>query len=304
MHYTGLTYRPPYEANSLLLQATSGCSHNRCTFCSMYLDTPFTASLLAEIEEDLIEAARIWPDARRVFLVNGDAFALSSDRLLEISELVHRYLPQVESIGAYARVDNIAHKTDRELAALARGGYAEINIGVESGLDDVLAYMNKGYTAEKARRELARLTAAGLPFNTNIITAAAGPDRIAEHATANAALVNETNPSLVFVSPLHVDPGSRLEREVAAGRFTECTLGQYLEEEILFLEGLELDGCLFFGLHVSNPVPVAGWLPRDKTELLERLRAGRDALGPELLASHPSKGAEGSLHGRIPGLER
>ena len=295
MHYDGITFRPPYEMYSLLLQVTRGCSHNACTFCTMYTNEPFCVSPVEEIVEDLAEAAVSLPHTRRVFLVNGDAFCLPADALLNIAEMVHEALPLVESIGCYARITNVTSKTDEELAALAAAGYTNINIGVESALDGVLTFMNKGYTAEEARHQLARLHAAGLPFNLNIINAAAGPTRITEHAAANAALVNGAKPTLVFVSPLHVDSGSRLEQLVADGMFEECTLGQYLEEEIAFLEGLEVDGCVFYGSHVSNPVPVSGLLPRDKDEMLAELREGLASMPPEARDSHPSKGMEGAL---------
>ena len=295
MHYDGTTFRPPYEAYSLLLQVTRGCSHNACTFCSMYQDVPFSVSPLEEIVDDIVEASRLGVRANRVFLVNGDAFCLPAQALLNIAEMIHEALPQVQGIGCYARITNVAAKTDDELAALAAAGYSDINIGVESGLDSVLEFMNKGYTVAQARGQFARLHAAGLPFNVNIINAAAGPNRIAEHAAANAALVNEAKPTLVFVSPLHVDPGARLEALVRDGAFEECTLGQYLEEEIAFLEGLELEDCVFFGAHVSNPVRVNGLLPRDKDTLLEALRDGLAQMPKELRDSHPSKGAEGSL---------
>ena len=111
MHYTGLTYRPPYEANSLILQVTSGCSHNRCTFCTMYRDVPFAVSPIEEVEADLREAARSWPWAQRVFLANGDAFCLPASRLEEIAQLIHRYLPEVRSIGGYASIKNIRTKS-------------------------------------------------------------------------------------------------------------------------------------------------------------------------------------------------
>jgi hypothetical protein len=118
---------------------------------------------------------------------------------------------------------------------------------------------------------------------------------LAEHAKANAELANEVQPTLIFVSPLHIDPGSDLEHIAEAGGFEECTLGQYIDEEILFLEGLEQRDCVFFGLHVSNPIPVAGWLPRDKETLLYELRRGKARLSQRVLDSHPSKGAEGAL---------
>ena len=295
MHYTGLTFRPPYEAYSLLLQVTRGCSHNACTFCSMYRTEAFSVSPAEEIVDDLVEAARDYSYVQRVFLVNGDAFCLSAEELATIADMIHEALPHVESIGCYARIPNVTAKTTDELALLAAKGYSNINIGVESGLDDVLAFMNKGYTVDEARRQFARLHEAGLSFNINIINAAAGPARIAEHAAANAALTNEAQPTLVFVSPLHVDPGTPLERLLAEGRFEECTLGQYLDEEIAYLEGLELDDCVFFGLHVSNPVPVQGSLPRDKDALLAALREGRDRIPAHVLASHPSKGSEGRI---------
>ena len=295
MHYDGMTFRPPYEAYSLLLQVTRGCSHNACTFCSMYRTERFSVSPAEEIVEDLVEAARDYTYAKRVFLVNGDAFCLSANELVTIADMIHEALPYVESIGCYARIPNIASKTDDELALLASKGYADINIGVESALDDVLTFMNKGYDVATAREQFARLQRAGLPFNVNIINAAAGPARIAEHAAANAALVNEAKPTLIFVSPLHVDPGTPLASLLAAGEFEECTLGQYLEEEIAFLEGLTLDDCVFFGLHVSNPVPVSGLLSRDKAAMLLRLREGMARIPQERLDSHPTKGTEGRL---------
>ena len=282
MHYDGMTFRPPYEARSLLLQVTRGCSHNACTFCSMYRDVSFAISPLEEIVDDLAEAAWAYPYVSRMFLVNGDAFCLPADALLNIAEMIHEALPNVRSIGCYARIPNVTSKTDAELAALAAAGYDNINIGVESGLDDVLALMNKGFTVEEARLQFARLRAAG-------------PQRIAEHAAANAALVNEAQPTLIFVSPLHVDPGTPLVGLIERGEFEECTLGQYLEEEIAFLEGLELDDCVFFGAHVSNPIPVNGLLPRDKDELLTVLRDGMARIPRTQLDAHPSKGAEGSL---------
>ena len=297
MHYTGPTFRPPYEAQSLLLQVTTGCSHNKCTFCSMYDEVPFSVSPIEEIEEDLAYVGRSRTLFDRVFLVNGDAFVLSYERLVEIAELVHRYLPRIRTIGGYASVNNILGKTAEELAHLAELGYADFNIGLESGLDSVLSYMNKGYTLADAREAFARLNGAGMPFNLNIITCAAGQGHTLEHAESNAAIVNEAKPTLVFVSPLHVDPGAPLERLVAEGDFVECTLRDYIVEEIEFLRRLELDNCVFFGQHVSNPVRVSGLLPRDKQFLIDELEAGIGRFPEWQLASVPAKGSEGRMIG-------
>ena len=187
MKYTGLTYRPPYEADSLLLQVTAGCSHNRCSFCTMYRDVPFEEESMEQIESDLQEIAgaiaaargarRYVPDISRVFLENGDPFCLPADRLAEIAQLVHRYLPGVERIAMYASVKNIRSKTDAELRMLRGLGINELNVGVESGLDDALARMNKGYTAEQAFYELGRLRDAGIDYGANIIFGCAGAGR-------------------------------------------------------------------------------------------------------------------------------
>ena len=118
MHYTGTIYRPPFEARSLLLQVTTSCSHNRCSFCTMYRDEPFRMEPLDQIEEDLVEARQYVPNVTRVFLENGDPFALSADRLEQIAVMIHAYLPRVETIAMYASVKNVIGKSDEELRRL------------------------------------------------------------------------------------------------------------------------------------------------------------------------------------------
>lgn len=295
MHYTGTTFRPPYEAYSIILQVTTGCSHNACVFCSMYQDVDFAVSPLEEVEADLQEVAHTTPRVKRVFLANGDAFTLPAEHLTKVAELIHHYLPNIETIGGYASINNIKTKSDEDLRRLVELGFADFNIGLESGLGDVLAYMNKGYTLAEAKEQLARLNNAGMPFNLNIINAAAGPDRIEEHARANAAIVNEAQPTLVFVSPLHADPGTPLARDIETGKFVECTLRKYIEEEIAFLCGLEQRDCTFYGAHVSNPIQVVGRLPQDKEGLLDALVSGMAEIPDYILDSHPHKGAEGRL---------
>ena len=189
MHYTGTIYRPPFEARSLLLQVTTGCSHNRCSFCTMYRNEQFGVEPLEQVEADLQEAREYVPNVTRVFLENGDPFALSADRLEEIAVMVHAYLPKVETIAMYASIKNVIGKTDEELKRLRILGINELNIGVESGLDDALSYMNKGYTAKQAVYELNRLGAAGIDYGANIILGCAGAERRHENAAATATLL-------------------------------------------------------------------------------------------------------------------
>ena len=294
MKYTGQVYRPPFEAKSLLLQVTRGCSHNSCTFCTMYRDTPFGTESYEQIEEDLKEARERFPAARRVFLENGDAFCLSAERLARIAEMVREYLPLTETITMYASVLNIRDKTDAELKMLRDLGIDQLNVGVESGLDDALKYMNKGYTAAEAVRELKRLQSAGMDYAVNVILGGAGSGRQRENAEATAALLNETRPYLVFTGTLHSEPGCRLHEDLRTGAFQENTFREYLEEEECLLENLKLHGSYFFGLHPSNIVQVYGVLDRDQEKLTGEVRRRKEELR-DVLDLRPLRGGEGAV---------
>lgn len=297
MHYTGPVYRPPFEANSLLLQVTVGCSHNKCAFCTMYRETPFAVCPAEEVAADIEEAARRRPDATRVFLENGDAFVLSADRLEQIAELIHEKLPKVETITMYASILNVRTKTDAELRRLRALGVNELNIGVESGLDAALTMMNKCYTAEEARDELLRLRAAGFDFCLNIIFGAAGKALRRENAEATAALLNAAKPFLIFTGTVHADPGCPLYEDMRSGTFTEPTFGECLEEEELLLERLTLEDTYFFGVHPSNVLPMRGVLPRDKAAMLAAIEEMRAHLGKRL-DERPIRTGEGGILNR------
>ena len=294
MHYTGTIYRPPFEARSLLLQVTTGCSHNRCSFCTMYRDEPFRVEPLEQIEEDLAEARQYVPNVTRVFLENGDPFALSADRLEQIAVMIHAYLPRVETIAMYASIKNVIGKSDEELRRLRNLGINELNIGVESGLDEALVYMNKGYTSDQAKHELNRLKEAGIDYGANIILGCAGPERRHENAAATAALLNETKPYLIFTGTIHSDLGCPLYEDIQNGRFVESTFGEYLDEEEELLELLELTDCYLFGLHPSNIVTMHGNLPEDKAVMLDLIRKRREELANRL-DERPVRYGEGAV---------
>ena len=297
MHYTGPVYRPPFEANSLLLQVTVGCSHNKCAFCTMYRETPFTVCPTEQVEADIDEAARRWPNSQRVFLENGDAFVLSAERLEQIAEMIHARLPKVQTITMYASILNVRTKSDEELRRLRAAGINELNIGVESGLDEALTLMNKCYTAKEAKDELLRLKAAGFDCCLNIIFGAAGAAHWRENAEATAALLNAAKPFLIFTGTVHADPGCPLYEDMQSGAFTESTFGEYLEEEELLLNNLALEDTCFFGVHPSNVLPMRGILPRDKDAMLEAIREMRAHMGSRL-SERPIRTGEGEILNR------
>ena len=297
MNYTGPVYRPPFEADSLLLQVTVGCSHNQCAFCTMYRAVPFSVCPMEQVEADIEEAARRWPNAKRVFLENGDPFVLSAERLVRIAEAIHAKLPRVETIAMYASIQNIRSKTDAELRHLRALGVNELNIGVESGLDSALKLMNKGHTVRESIDELLRLKAAGMDFGLNIIFGAAGSDHWRENAEATAALLNTAQPYLIFTGTVHADPGCPLYEDMRSGAFVENTFGEYLDEEELLLELLDLENTYYFGLHPSNVLPMRGMLPRDKEEMLKAVQDMRKRM-KDNLDKRPVRVGEGAIINR------
>lgn len=295
MNYTGTIYRPPFEASSLLLQVTVGCSHNRCSFCTMYRDIPFRAESTEQIENDLKEAALRYRGVTRVFLENGDPFVLSADKLTRIAELIHQYLPAVKTVAMYASIKNIRSKTDAELRRLRDLGINELNIGVESGYDPALDYMNKGHTSAEAVSELLRLKKAGIDYGLNVILGCSGSGNARENALATAKLLNKTQPYLIFTGTMHADPGCPLYDDLRSGAFVENTVGEYLDEEELLIEGLEFENCRYFGLHPSNVFRVDAMLPGDKKEMLRELRGLRNCFTKEQLDSRPKRAGEGGI---------
>ncbi len=295
MKYTGNIYRPPYEANSLLLQLTTGCSHNKCSFCTMYKDIPFEVESMEQIEKDLLEARRMYSSVERIFLLNGDAFSLSFNKLKALGMKIHEIFPEIKTIAAYASVNSIKMKTDDELKELRYLKFNDFNIGVESGMNEVLVNLNKGYDLNEARTQLLRLKSAGIRFCTNIVIGSGGTEKSFENAVRSAELMNEVQPWMIFLTTLFIDPSSRLYEDVRAGRFEENSAGQNLFEEIEFIRRLELKDTYFFGLHTSNAVQVGGRLPMDKEKILKSLEDGKKSFDISFLEKRPRRGHEG-LH--------
>ena len=283
------TFQPPLAEGALAVSVTSGCSYNRCAFCTMYHGEPFRALPLERTREELAAAKKTYPHVGRVFLEEGDAFALPAARLAEIARLVREFYPAA-AISCFASIHNIKTKSRRELAELRALGVNRLNVGAESGLDDVLAFMNKGFTAAETRGQLAKLRAAGIDFSINIINGAAGSGRQSESARANAALVNEVRPAAVFTTNLLREAGSRLDLDVKSGAFHMCTLRQLVEEELEFIERLEIDGAYLYGMNPCGVMPIRGRLMRDKPRMLEKFRRQIASLSAEELNWTPMWG--------------
>jgi len=271
MHYTGNVIRPPHEARNILLQVTVGCSYNRCTFCNIYQDSPFRVSPMAEIEQDLDEVRRHYPGCPRVFLLNGDAFALSYEKLKAIAEKIREYLPNCRIISAYAGITNIKDKTVDQLRDLRAMGVTKLTIGIETGDDEVLARVRKGYTAADIVEQCGKLDEAGMQYSIIYLGALAGHGGGEKNARESAKVFNRINPTHIGATSLTLLPGSELYEDAVAGRFVEAKELERARELLTLVDGLEIK-TFFAANHVSNNVVIKGHLPEDKPAMLTALR--------------------------------
>ncbi len=304
MHFTGTIWRPPYEAASLLIQVTAGCTHHRCKFCTLYNDLPFPfrMSPLEEIEADLLEAQAALhspmgkltaalqglplPEApRRAFLTGANPFVLQADRLLDIAQRIGRYFPAVQTIGCFARVTDVRLKTDGELDTLKAAGYDGLTLGVETGDGPSLAFMDKGYTPEDILTQCQRLDRAGIGYNFFYLTGIAGAGQGERSALASAELFNRLRPRLIGSSMLTLYPDSRLYQELQGGNWSEAGELEKYEELRTLVSHLDIP-VAFAALGASNAYQFQGRLPEDRQALLSTLDQIIRREGEERLRSY------------------
>ena len=263
MHFSSGINRPPYEANDGFLQVTSGCSHGQCEFCTFYKDAPFKVSPMSEVEEDIKELADYGWKFERIYLQGADPFILSYDKLAKIADLIHQYLPDVKTIGGYARIDNIKNKSVEELQKLHEMGYSNFYFGNESGDDYILKRMNKGYEAQMVVDMLQRLDEAGMPYIMNFLGGLGGRGYGLNHALKSAEVINQLHPTMVYASELTLFPDTPLSKDLMAGKFAEATEVERFEELKALIQAIQVP-TVFKAEHVTLPAPIRGTLPKDR----------------------------------------
>ena len=270
LHFTGQVWRPPYEANSQLLQITSGCTWHKCKFCSLYHGTPFRMSPLSEVEADL-KVIRQWqPRAHRVYLTGANPFALSYNKLMDIAILLRKYLPHLVSFGMFARVTDIAPKSIEDLKNLRHMKLDSINIGIETAHDPTLERMNKGYRATDILHQLSKLDEAGIHYNVFYLNGLGGKGKGFESAIATSDVLNKLHPCIINIVSLTVFPKSQLHQEIVDGTYVEAPEIERLVEMRTLISRLNIKVNIM-GHHISNTVPVTGALPNDKAAILHEL---------------------------------
>lgn len=266
MHFTGTIWRPPYEAWSSLLQVTAGCTHHKCKFCTLYEDINFKMSPLSEIEEDLQFLAKMSPNTRRLFLVGANPFVLSTQKLKNIANLSKQYLQKLTNIGCFARITDIAPKSIEELKTLRAVGYNRITIGVETGDDEALEFMNKGYSSADILEQCRKFDEANIEYNFFYLAGIYGHGKSAEGVKNTIKVFNQLNPKIIGSSMLTVYPSSELYAEIQNGSWQEENEKEKLTELKMLIEGLKIK-THFAALGASNMFNMQGFLPNDREML-------------------------------------
>lgn len=284
MNHEGFIIRPPSEADSILLQVTLGCSHNKCTFCGAYTGKRFRVKDQAQVMADINWAAKKLPRQRRLFLMDGDALVLPMNRLEPILTAIRDKLPQVRRVGSYASARSLKTKTDAELARLKELGLDIIYLGLESGDEDVLARMNKGVTVAEQLHQAARAKSAGLKLNVTVLLGLAGPEGSTRHAKATGNALSAMDPEQAAALSLMLVPDTPLHDDWEAGRFTQSTAPELLAEFGTLVEHTHLSRGLFLCNHASNYLPIRARFPKEKDSVLRSINAalaGETELTPE-----------------------
>lgn len=271
--YSQPLFRPPSEANNIILQITHGCSYNACTFCSMYETKTYREKSLQEIFKDIDTLAQLYPNAHKIFLADGDAMAVNTSTLLTVLEYLHRKFPHLRRISSYASVINLEQKTKEELEQLYSAGLKLIYFGIETGSNELLKRIQKGTTFEKMKEGLNKASHAGMKISATVILGVGGKKYSREHATQTAQLVNET--TLNYLSTLQLGVQQTKEEQFYKkfdNSFEWLNDQEMLKEQLLFLESLNpTNAVIFRSNHASNSFALAGTLPKDKKRLIEEL---------------------------------
>ncbi len=282
MRYEGNIYRPPSEARSYLLQVTIGCAHNECTFCNMFKDKDFRVREEAEVLEDLEMARRVYGSVRRIFLCDGDALCLSTQRLLTILDRIRELFPDCERVGAYGSPKDVLRKTPEELKELAAHGLAIIYIGAESGNEEVLRRMHKGATRDEIITAVNKIEDNDMEASVTFISGLGGKELWREHAVDTGTMISAMRATYVSLLTLMVERPAPLVDLVESGEFEVLSPEEVVAETLLLMENTCVDPehpCVFRSNHASNYLSLRGDLPKDQDAFMALLKKAAEDTG-------------------------
>jgi radical SAM superfamily enzyme YgiQ (UPF0313 family) len=283
MKYEGMIFRPPSEADSLILQVTVGCSYNRCTFCGAYRGKPFRIKSFDEVKEDVDEVSSYSRRIQRVFLADGDALILPQEDLLRILDYLKLKLKGLERVGIYANAKDILRKSVEELKALKERGLGILYLGLESGDPEVLKRIKKNARGDQLLQAARRVKESGILLSVTVILGLGGVERSQLHAKATANVLSEMDPDFVGALSLMIVPGTPIAEEIETGKLILPTPFGLIQELETMIEHSHFTQCFFASNHASNYLPLRIRLPHEKEDALRRIREVLRRKDPALL---------------------
>lgn len=269
MIFEGPVIRPPADADSVFIEVTVGCSHNACTFCNFYDGYPFKVTPLAQVEESLKLSKEVFPHAPRVWASGGNPFCLSVEKLADIAKLIRRYYPEA-NIATYGTVNDFFNKSVEDIAYLHSLGINDIVLGIETAVDEVLKFVNKGYTQADILEQCKKIEAAGMDYRVIYLGGLGGKGKGVENAIETAGVLNQLHPRFMVLTSVSVLPGTKLYEQMMAEEFIEATERERIAEYralIAHLENpIEIDAAT-----AASALFFKGNLPEDKEYLLDKL---------------------------------
>lgn len=272
--YVGDVYRPPSEAYSLIVQATIGCTHNKCSFCKMFKEKRFQTRPTEDIIADFAWARKRYRSVPRIFLADANALCLKTDKLMPILTYIEETFPECERVTIYGRASDVLRKTEDELRMLREHGLTMVYIGAESGSDKVLEMCRKGETRQQLIDAVKRIEKVGIKASVTFISGLAGKDGWEDHAIQTGTMITEMNASYVSLLTLLVDPQAPMYEDIQSGRLKLLTPQEVLAETHLMLENANPEKtCIFRSNHASNYLSLKGDLPQDRDRFLAQIEA-------------------------------
>lgn len=283
MKYEGMIYRPPSEADSLILQVTVGCSYNRCTFCSAYQGKSFRVKRFEEVKEDIDEVSSYGAHISRVFLADGDALIIPQKGLVQILQYLRTKVKGLERVGIYANARDILKKGVEELKELKDLGVGIIYLGLESGNPEVLKRIKKNSTVELMIRAAKRVKESGIVLSVTVLLGIGGVELSQVHAEDTGKVLSEMDPDFVGALSLIVVPGTPIEKEIRTGNLVLPTPFGLIQELETMITNCQLSHCFFASNHASNYLALRIRMPEEKEDALRRIREVLQRKDPALL---------------------
>ncbi len=269
MYNNDTVYYPYDEMTTVLLPVTSGCSYNKCVFCSMYKDEKYNEVPFSDIEIQLLNG---YIYTEKIFLTGADPMSIGFDKMKRLLDLIHQYLPYCARVASYASIKSIAKYSVEELSVLHDAGLRLLYIGFETGRDDILKLMKKGHTVNEAIKQAKKLNEAKIPFNSIIMYGIAGKGESVDNAIATAKMINQFITNKVITMNLIVFDETELNNMVKRGDFIPPYGNERLEEIRTLLDHLEPKQPMIFDTtHPTNIIKIKGTLMQDKERLINEV---------------------------------